>query len=129
MHLTRETVERWLHDYGQAWQHADPQRAAALFTDDCRYFETPFAPPAVGRDGVLAYWQAVPDGQADIAFAWRLVAVEGEVALAHWSASFTRKAGGTRVHLDGMFELAFDTGSGRCRTLREWWHAEERPAA
>lgn len=128
MHLTRETVERWLHDYGQAWQHADPQRAAALFTDDCRYFETPFAPPAVGRNGVLAYWQAVPDGQADIVFAWRLIAVAGEVAVAHWSASFTRKASGARVHLDGVFELSFDAASGLCRTLREWWHADERSA-
>jgi ketosteroid isomerase-like protein len=120
-------AEDWLQRYGDAWEHAEPAAAAQLFTEDCQYFETPFSPPACGRDGVLRYWSAVPEGQADVSFRFRLLAVQVNTVIAHWSASFTRRASGSRVALDGMFVLEFDE-RGLCRTLREWWHREERPS-
>ena len=126
MTLTPETAEHWLQRYGDAWERADPAAAAQLFTEDCQYFETPFSPPACGREGVLRYWSAVPDGQADVSFRFRLLAVQVNTVIAHWSASLTRRASGSRVALDGVFVLEFDE-RGLCRTLREWWHREERP--
>ena len=126
MSLTRRAEESWLQTYGQAWKQGDPRMAARLFTEDCRYFETPFSKPAVGRDGVLKYWQAVPDGQTDIEFRFKLFAIESQTAVAHWSASFTRTASRARVNLDGVFLLEFDE-AGLCSTLREWWHREETP--
>lgn len=119
-------AENWLGRYGQAWEQGDPHLAAQLFTQDCRYYETPFAEPAVGRDGVLKYWQAVPEGQADVAFRSQVLAVVSQTVIARWSATFTRTASGARVALDGVFVLEFDE-AGSCRTLREWWHREETP--
>jgi uncharacterized protein (TIGR02246 family) len=124
--LTTAAAEDWLRQYGQAWERADPAAAARLFTDDCLYFETPYSEPARGRAGVHAYWTAVPEGQADVAFRFKLLAVLPGTAIAHWSASFTRVASGSRVELDGMFVLEF-AESGLCRTLREWWHRRETP--
>lgn len=121
-------ADRWLRDYGKAWEQASPQLASALFTDDCRYYETPFAAPAIGRDGVARYWQAVPDSQADIAFRHQVLAIQGPNVIAHWSASFTRVPTGIRVRLDGVFVLEFDA-NGLCRSLREWWHREETAPA
>lgn len=128
MRLTVEAADDWLRRYGAAWEQRSPQAVAPLFTEDCRYFETPFDAPAVGREGVRAYWQAVPDTQKDIEFRHRVLAVVGPTVLAHWQASFTRTTTGARVELDGMFELEFDD-TGRCRTLREWWHRRESGAA
>mgnify|MGYP001248217690 CR=1 FL=1 len=126
MTVTAQSARDWLAAYGDAWRQRSPQRAAQLFASDCRYHETPFAPPEVGRDGVAAYWQAVPDGQADVEFDFRVVAVAPPEVVAHWRAAFTRTATGARVRLDGMFLLEFDD-AGLCRTLREWWHADETP--
>jgi hypothetical protein len=126
MAITHEAAEVWLTKYGQAWEKRAPQLAAALFSEDCRYFETPFSEPATGPDGVLKYWQAVPQGQTDIAFCFRILAVQAPTVIAHWSASLRRTANGTRVKLDGVFVLEF-TDEGRCRTLREWWHRDETP--
>jgi ketosteroid isomerase-like protein len=126
MALTPATAEQWLQRYGDAWERADPSAAALLFTEDCQYFETPFSPPACGRDGVLRYWSAVPEGQADVSFRFRLLAVQVNTVFAHWSASFTRRTSGSRVALDGVLVLEFDE-RGLCRNLREWWHREERP--
>ena len=124
--MTRATADRWLKKYGQAWQEGDPRLAARLFTETCRYFETPFSEPAVGRGGVSKYWQAVPDGQTDITFRFRVLAVQSQTVIAHWNASFTRVSSGAHVKLDGMFVLEFDD-SGLCSSLREWWHREEAP--
>ena len=128
MTLTNETANDWLSRYGRAWESADPPAAAELFTADCRYFETPFSEPAVGRDGVAKYWQAVPDGQAEVRFGYRVLAVQEATVIAHWDASFTRIKDGSRVALDGVFVLEFDD-AGLCRTLREWWHGQEQKPA
>ena len=124
MYMTRADAERWLKSYGEAWEQRSPERASELFSDDCRYYETPFMEPAVGRAGVLRYWQAVPEGQRDIVFQYRVLAVQSQTVMAHWSASFTRRANGKRVKLDGVFLLEY-TPEGLCSSLREWWHREE----
>ena len=103
-----------------------PVQAAELFSEDCRYYETPFSAPAVGRDAVRSYWQAVPEGQVGVSFRFRVLAVQSRTVLAHWSASFTRVPTGARVNLDGVFLLEF-VDSGLCSSLREWWHREETP--
>jgi hypothetical protein len=126
MTLTRDTAETWLKKYGQTWEGADPRRAAELFSEDCRYYETPFSEPAVGRDAVRSYWQAVPEGQTDVRFSFRILAVQSPAVIAHWSASFTRVSTRARVRLDGVFLLEF-ADSGLCSSLREWWHREETP--
>jgi hypothetical protein len=66
----------------------------------------------------------VPEGQTDIDFEARVVAVLARTVIAHWTAAFTRIASGTRVALDGVFTLEFN-GDGLCSTLREWWHRRE----
>jgi hypothetical protein len=122
--ITSADAESWLQRYGAAWRERSPDLAAALFAEDCRYFETPFDEPAIGRQGVRNYWRAVPEGQTDIDFEARVVAVLARTVIAHWTAAFTRIASGTRVALDGVFTLEFN-GDGLCSTLREWWHRRE----
>ena len=126
MTMTHAAADSWLKKYGKAWEEGDPHLAAQLFTEGCRYFETPFSEPAVGRAGVLKYWQTVPDAQTDVMFRFRILAVQSQTVIARWSASFTRVSSRARVKLDGVFVLDFDD-DGLCNTLREWWHREEAP--
>lgn len=127
MTLTRTDAEAWLARYGEAWTRGDPELAASLFSEDCRYYETPYAEPAVGRDGVRRYWQAVPDAQRDVNFAFTVLAVDSWRVIAHWNASFVRVPSGAQVALDGVFVLEFTDGA-TCRSLREWWHRSEAAA-
>jgi hypothetical protein len=50
-----------------------------------------------------------------------VIAVEGNVGVAHWSATFKTESSGDDVQLDGVFVLTFDS-SGLVSSLREWWH-------
>lgn len=126
MAMTEDSANDWLLRYGQAWERADTAAAGALFSADCRYYETPFAAPEVGRAGVTRYWQNVEHHQRDVRFRHRLIAVQYNTVIAHWSAGFSRVGTGARVTLDGIFVLEFDD-RGLCHTLREWWGREERP--
>jgi hypothetical protein len=125
--MMRLDVEDWLERYGRAWSERDPDAAARLFSETATYHETPFDPPAVGRDAIRLYWADVPLTQADISFRGRILAVAGQTAIAAWKATFTRRHTGAQVELDGIFLLRFDD-RGLCDELREWWHRRETPA-
>jgi uncharacterized protein (TIGR02246 family) len=115
-------VEDWLDRYGRAWEARDPDAAAALFTEDATYRETPFAEPLRGAAGVRDYWAGVTELQEDVRFGYELLAVTGDLAIALWTSAFSRAPGGERAELDGVFVLRFGD-DGLCRELREWWHA------
>jgi nuclear transport factor 2 (NTF2) superfamily protein len=125
--MDQPALEDWLARYGRAWETADPDAAAALFTEDATYRETPFDEVMKGRDAIRRYWQEIPDTQRDISFAWDVVATDPVVV--RWRAGWVRIRDGRAITLDGVFLLEFDEASGLCRTLREWWHLDEGPAA
>jgi SnoaL-like domain len=122
-----EALEGWLARYGRAWENADPDAAAALFTEDATYRETPFDEVLTGRDAIRRYWQEIPDTQRDISFGWEVVATEPVVV--RWRASYLRLRDRRRITLDGVFLLEFDDPSGLCRRLREWWHGDPAPGS
>ena len=117
-------LSAWLEAYRQAWESRDPYAAAALFSADAEYFETPFGTPARGPEGVRDYWANATRNQSDITFSYVIVCTSGDAAVARWEAAFTRVTSGVTARLDGVFLLRFD-GEGLCRELREWWHIVE----
>lgn len=122
--MNQNELEAWLERYGQAWENRDPEAAAALFSEDARYYETPFIAPAQGRDGVREYWAHATRNQSDVTFSHDIVSVSGGLGIARWWATFRRVPSGVMVRLDGVFLLEFDD-EGLCRELREWWHKVE----
>jgi hypothetical protein len=122
--MTEEQLREWLDRYGQAWEACNPDAAAALFSEDAEYYETPFGPPSRGRQGVRAYWAAATGSQRDVSFTHQILSVSADRGIARWAAEFTRLAAGKRMRLDGVFVLDFGE-DGLCRTLREWWHHTE----
>ena len=122
--MERPDVERWLSDYGRAWEGRDVDRFVGLFADDVRYFWTPFEEPRRGRDELGRAFAAATARQEAIRFTADVVGVSGSAAVAHWRCTFRRPDSGSEVHLDGMFMMEFD-GHGRCAVFREWWHSDE----
>ena len=120
-HLTSAALEAWLARYEEAWEQRDPDRAAALFTENAPYHEMPFEAPKAGRRGIREYWATVTADQRDVDFSSSVVAVNGQTGVARWSAKLKSASSGVNVELNGVFVLTFDD-SGLCSELREWWH-------
>ena len=47
------TTDEWIAEYMRAWRDADPDAAAALFTDDAAYYSNLLQPPRVKNNGSL----------------------------------------------------------------------------
>ena len=92
--MDHQTFDRWLAAYGAAWEAKDAEAFAHLFTDDVRYFWTPFEEPKTGRDGVAEAFSSAVANQRDIHFNYEILAVGEERGVARWRCVFTRRATG-----------------------------------
>ncbi len=122
--MEHEAFERWLSDYGEAWETRDPQRTAALFTPDGLYYWTPFDEPNRGRNEIAQAAADAVSGQKDIHFRSEILAIVGNRGIARWWCSFVRLKTERSVRLEGIFQVDF-ADSGLCEEFREWWHRDE----
>lgn len=119
--LDDAAVSAWLQSYGAAWEGRSAEQAAALFTEDATYRETPFAEAFRGRDAIRAYWNQVTADQSDIDFRFSVIATTAMTGVAEWSTRFRSISGDAPVELNGVFVLEFADAERVC-SLREWWH-------
>jgi hypothetical protein len=115
----------WLYAYGQAWENRNPEAATALFTEDGTYQVTPFLEPVRGRKAIFEYWSEVARTEENIRFGYEILVAKSDLNIARWSASFVIVPQGLQTQLDGIFLISLDE-EGRCRSLREWWHKQQK---
>lgn len=118
--IDERALTDWLRRYEQAWESRDAQAASSIFTEDALYYETPYAEPFRGRQGIADYWSGVTADQRDVDFTSEVIAVKDDVGIAHWNAKLTAASTGQRVELDGIFVLRFGE-DGLVSELKEWW--------
>jgi ketosteroid isomerase-like protein len=123
--LKLDSLTTWLAAYGDAWQNGDADAVITLFSDNAKYYETPFSDPMIGRPAIHNYWrEGAAESQTDIRFTYQALAVTENKGLAQWQATFTRLPSGNRVELDGFLTAEFNP-TGKCTLFREWWHRRE----
>ncbi|MGB7859666.1 MAG: nuclear transport factor 2 family protein [Acidimicrobiia bacterium] len=112
-------VDQWVEAYRLAWEHRDPEAAAALFTTDGSYRSYIIEEPHHGRDGVAAYWRSVTETQSAVDVRMGRPFVDGSrVSVEFWT---TMLVSGEPVTVPGCLLLDFDE-AGLCLRLREYWH-------
>jgi ketosteroid isomerase-like protein len=122
-------VAGWLDAYVDAWKSYDPEAIGALFSDDVEYRFHPYDDPVEGREAVVESWlgegdhEGAPgrDQEGTYDASYRPIAVEGDVAVATGSSTYTRGPGGPIDEIyDNCFVMRFDA-DGRCREFTEWF--------
>jgi ketosteroid isomerase-like protein len=124
--VTSRAFSDWLARYGRAWEERDPDLVMGLFTEDARFFRTPWAEPQHGRSGIAEAWVMATMRQEQIRFASEVLAMEGDRAIAHFEVELLRLPERRAVQLDGVL-VATMNPSGQCRELHEWWMERDRP--
>ncbi len=125
----REHVKRWLDDYVSAWKSYDADEIAALFADDVEYRYHPYDEPVRGRDAVVASWlgESEHEGASErdepgtYEASYAPVAVDGDVAVATGTSTYTKEPGGP---VDSIYHNCFVirfAEDGRCREFTEWF--------
>ena len=115
----------WLDAYGQAWKDRNPEATTALFTENSTYQVTPFLEPMCGRKAIFEYWSEVAQTEENIKFGYEILVASPEHNIARWSAAFMIVPPGLQTQLDGIFLISLDE-QGRCNSLREWWHKQQK---
>jgi ketosteroid isomerase-like protein len=132
--MDKTAVDRWLKSYVEAWKAYDPDRIAALFSEDVDYRYHPYDDPVRGRDALVAAWLGKSDAEGaserdeegTYDATYRAVAVDGDVAVATGRSTYTDEPGGKVVEIfDNCFVMRFGS-AGRCREFTEWFM--EQPA-
>lgn len=134
MGVERADVTHWLSAYVEAWKSYDPGAIRELFSKDVEYRYHPDDEPIRGREAVVEAWLGEGDhegassrdrhGTYDAGY--RVVAVEGDVAVATGASTYLSEPGGTVDEIyDNCFVIRFDD-EGRCAEFTEWFM--KRPA-
>ena len=134
MSLERANVDRWLEAYVRAWKTYDREQIGALFSPEveCRYH--PYDEPIRGREAVVGSWLGegshlgAPgrDQEGTYDAAYRTIAVDGQVAVAVGTSSYSSSPEGPVDEVyDNCFVIRFD-GDGRCREFTEWFMLRPR---
>jgi ketosteroid isomerase-like protein len=123
--MERDALERWLGAYVAAWKSYDRDEIGALFSEDCVYRYHPFDEPVRGREEIVESWFDEPDEPGSYDATYAPAAVEGDIAVATGTSTYTNADGSIRAVYDNCFVMRFDA-DGLCAEFTEWFI--ERPA-
>ena len=120
---TLDQVKDWAEAYRLAWETADSEAAAALFTEDASYRSNIYEEPYRDRSGVVEYWTGVTSVQSDVTVRMGEPIIDGErVDVEFWT---TMSVENEPITLAGCLLLRF-TEDGLCADLREYWNLVDR---
>jgi hypothetical protein len=54
--MDRNAVMAWVAAYEQIWRDNDVAGVRSLFTEDARYWRSPYEEPDIGHAGIEAFW-------------------------------------------------------------------------
>jgi ketosteroid isomerase-like protein len=133
--MDRADVGRWLTEYVEAWMAYDREAIGALFSEDVKYRYHPYDEPIEGRRAVVESWlgegdhegASTPDAKGTYDATYAPVAVDGDVAVATGTSTYTKEPGGpVDVAYDNCFVMRFDA-DGRCREFTEYYVKRPTP--
>lgn len=127
--MDKAGIDRWLRAYVEAWKAYDRDLISDLFAEDVKYRYHPYDEPVEGRDAVVRSWlgETAPPGtsardeKGTFDAGYRAIAVDGDVAVATGSSSYSAEPGvPVQTVFDNCFVMRFDS-AGRCREFTEWY--------
>jgi len=119
--ISNESVALWLSNYVDAWKSYDPKAISDLFSEEAHYYHSPYSEPIEGREAIVANWLDDRDKAGTYSGEYRMVAYNGNVAVANGRSSYFESDGKTLVReYDNIFVMEFDD-LGKCKVFKEWY--------
>jgi ketosteroid isomerase-like protein len=120
-------AQEWLDRYVTAWRSNDPEKIAALFSEDVSYRYYPYSEPLEGRDAVVRSWLEDPDEPGSWEAHYTPFGLEGDKVVATGVSRYFSHDDEPEKVYDNCFLIEFDRDR-RCRSFTEYFVEEPRRA-
>lgn len=114
--VERDDVTRWVEGYERAWTSNEREDIEALFTEEAKYFTSPYRKPWEGHDGIVEGWLERPDEPGRWHFASEVLAIAGELAFVQGRTEYLHEA----KDYSNLWIIRF-ADDGRASEFTEWW--------
>ncbi len=116
------TPDQWIERYRRAWETADADEVAGLFTPDASYRSSVFREPYLGTDAIRQYWRRGAGTQREVSVRMgRPISTGDRVVVEWWTTMIDPDEG--EITLPGCLLLRFAL-DGRCQDLWEYWQVQ-----
>jgi len=119
--MTEGRIKSWLDNIVRIWVTKKPDEVVDLVSDKFIWHDAPFDTPITTKKDLQKEWQTVFDHD-NIQVSYEILTREGDVAIAHWHATFTRISSKEKVELDGIYKVVLDD-EGRCVEFHQWYNS------
>ena len=110
-----------MSNYVEAWKSYDPDAIGALFSEDARYYYSPYSDPLQGRTAIVADWLKNRDKAGSYTAEYKMLATHGNLVVTNGRSTYFEEDGKTvRREYDNIFVIEFDE-MGRCNFFKEWY--------
>ena len=122
--IQKETAERILKTYEEAWVEQDTAKVLSIFHDDGVYHERVLKDSFKGHEEIKKHWQSkVVEEQSKIEFKLLNYYIDNNTLIAEWDVSFNSNIKNVRLHLQEVAIMEIE--DGKIKYYREYWHSEE----
>jgi ketosteroid isomerase-like protein len=119
--MDHQTIYTWVEGYKRAWKTGDREAIGRLFTEDARYFLTPFDEPWVGRATIVERFRKQPEPSEKATFRYEVQAVEGSTSVVRgWTQYLDEETGAPGPQFSNIWLVKFGA-DGQCCEFTEWY--------
>ncbi len=116
--MTELEFKNWFFKLKKIWELKTPEKITEICAEKFSWYETPFDKPYTTKEELLNDWRGILS-QDKINVVINLLAVNNNLGIANWNASFERLSSGEKVELNGIFTVKLNN-KGKCIEFRQW---------
>ena len=121
--MTRETVERWITAYVEAWRVPGTDALTRVFSPEATYSLDPYQPTITGLNAIAKMWDDERIEGEEFDTRHEIVAVEGDTAVVRVHVQYRKPS---EQEYRDLWVIKLD-GDGLCTHFEEWPFFPHRP--
>ncbi len=114
--IDRSMVAAWVDSYVRAWNSNDAADIVPLFSDNARYYHSPFAQAWTGREAIVRNWLARQDAPGSTTFRYEVLATTEHTGIVRAWTEYVERG----QEFSNIWLIRFDA-DGLCEEFTEWW--------
>jgi hypothetical protein len=120
--MTEEQFKYWYDQLKYIWESRKPEEIVEIVADEFAYYESPFEKPYTTKEDLVNDWRGILN-QENIKVDYQILAIQNNLGIAAWQASYEKVESKEKVELSGIFAVKLSS-EGKCTEFRMWYNTK-----